>query len=190
MTAEPTHFLRSYATHLYVVPSKTHCSVPKQAAPHPPQFWLVFRGTHLAPQQPSPAAHSLPQRPQLNRSKTTFVHTRPQQRSSGEEQQPSPHFFSPFGQGRPRPSGGAAQATPETEAKTVPTMALPINRNTLRREMVPLASPLASSSKEFSLGLQPVHSAWVEPSPFRSSAAIRLLPSSRSLSQNKTGHFM
>lgn len=151
MTAAPTHFLRSYATHLYVVPSKTHCSVPKQAAPHPPQFWLVFRGTHLSPQQPSPAAHSLPQRPQLNRSKTTFVHTPPQQRSSGEEQQPSPHFFSPFGQGRPRPSGGAAQATPETEAKTVPTMALPINRNTPRREMVPLASSLASSSKELSL---------------------------------------
>jgi hypothetical protein len=41
-----------------------------------------------------------------------------------------------------------AQAMPGMEASALPTSAPPINLTTLRRERVPLARPLASSSKE------------------------------------------
>src|SRR5215216_2990953 len=44
-------------------------------------------------------------------------------------------------------SGGAAWANPGREASKPPTRAAPINLSALPRESVPLASPLASSSK-------------------------------------------
>jgi len=116
----------------------TQISASRQPAKHPPQFSVVFRETHLPPQQPSPSAHTLPQRPQLNRSKTTFVHTPRQRRSSGEGH-------------RPRPSGGAAQAMPGMEASAVPNSMPPTIRRALRRGIVPSASALDSSSKECSM---------------------------------------
>jgi hypothetical protein len=125
----------------------TQISAGWQPAKQPLQCSVVFRGTHLPVQQSSPSAHSLPQRPQLRRLKLTFVHAPRQQRSSGP-QQVLRHLISPFGQGRPRPSGGAAQATPEMEATAAPTRAAPMSRSALPRERVPSASPLASSSKE------------------------------------------
>jgi hypothetical protein len=46
------------------------------------------------------------------------------------------------------PAGlGLAQAIPGMEASEPPTRAAPINLSALPREMLPLASPLASSSK-------------------------------------------
>jgi hypothetical protein len=56
-----------------------------------------------------------------------------------------PQCFSPAPQ-------GAAKATPGMEASAPPRRAAPINLSALPRERVPLASPLASSSKELSLG--------------------------------------
>jgi hypothetical protein len=47
--------------------------------------------------------------------------------------------------------GIPAWAIPGTEASTPPTRAAPINLSALPREMLPLASPLARSSKERSL---------------------------------------
>jgi hypothetical protein len=46
---------------------------------------------------------------------------------------------------------GAAHATPGTEANTPPRRALPIHLSALRLVRVPLASPLANSSKEVSI---------------------------------------
>jgi hypothetical protein len=116
----------------------TQISASRQPQPQQPQLSRVFRGTHLPPQQPSPSAHTLPQRPQLNRSKTTFVHTPRQRRSSGE------------GHG-PRPAGGAAQAMPGMEASAVPNSMPPTIRRALRRGIVSSASALDSSSKECSM---------------------------------------
>jgi hypothetical protein len=49
--------------------------------------------------------------------------------------------------------GGAAAASPmPSDASVPPTRAAPINLSALPRERVPLASPIASSSKELSLG--------------------------------------
>jgi hypothetical protein len=56
----------------------------------------------------------------------------------------------------------AAQAIPGMEAKAPPTRAAPISLSALRRDIVPLANPLASSSKECS--------------PVWSSAAMRPIP--------------
>lgn len=47
--------------------------------------------------------------------------------------------------------GGSAPAIPPSDPSVPPTRAAPINLSALRREMLPLASPLASSSKERSL---------------------------------------
>ena len=47
--------------------------------------------------------------------------------------------------------GLAAKATPGMEASEPPTRAAPINLSALRRDMVPLASPLASSSMALAL---------------------------------------
>jgi hypothetical protein len=44
--------------------------------------------------------------------------------------------------------GGSAEATPPSAPSVPPTRAAPINLSALRRETLPLASPLASSSKE------------------------------------------
>src|SRR5215203_2326491 len=63
---------------------------------------------------------------------------------SPPEQHSFPHLVWPEGQ-------GAAKATPGIEASTPPRRALPNNRNARPREMVPPASPFASSSKEYSL---------------------------------------
>ena len=48
--------------------------------------------------------------------------------------------------------GGSAPASPmPSDPSAPPTMAAPINLSALRREMLPLASPLANSSKKRSL---------------------------------------
>ncbi len=141
---------------------------------------------HL-PWQMYPSGQTLPQAPQLFWSKTTLVHTPLQQRSSGDAQSPASEQapgwtgehvpstqFCPAGQCSfllHLPGFGLAQATPGTEAKAAPTIAPHINRNAWRREMVPLASTLASSSKDRSLVVSWV----VGTSPSRPSAGMRLL---------------
>lgn len=82
----------------------TQISASRQPQPQQPQFSVVFRGTHLPPQQSSPSAHSLPQAPQLFRSKTMLVHTSLQQRSSGEQHIPR-HLTSPSRQRCACPGG-------------------------------------------------------------------------------------
>jgi hypothetical protein len=170
-----------------VCPGSGHWHVPLtqisagwQPAKQPLQCSVVFRGTHLPVQQSSPSAHSLPQRPQFRRLKLTFVHAPRQQRSSGP-QQVLRHLISLFGQGRPRPSGGAAQATPEMEAKAAPTRAAPMSRSALPRERVPSASPLASSSNAGSAAA----SSLVLRSP--GSLSVIDLLSSPALPKTKTG---
>jgi hypothetical protein len=54
------------------------------------------------------------------------------------------HFFP----SRLQPGGSAAASPMPSDASAPPTTAAPINLSALRRESVPLASPLASSSKE------------------------------------------
>src|SRR5688500_3119713 len=52
---------------------------------------------------------------------------------------------------RLQPPGAAAASPMPTDARAPPTRAAPINLSALPREMLPLASPLASSSKELSV---------------------------------------
>ena len=63
---------------------------------------------------------------------------------------------------RPKPlqSSSSAKATPGKEANAPPTRAAPINLMALPRERVPLASPLASSSKEW------LEVSWLTCTPF------------------------
>lgn len=63
---------------------------------------------------------------------------------------------------RPKPlqSSSSAKATPGKEANAPPTRAAPINLMALPRERVPLASPLASSSKEW------LEVSWLTCAPF------------------------
>ena len=69
-----------------------------------------------------------------------------------------------------------SQPTPGMEATAPPRRAPPSKRSAWPREMPPLASPLARASKDRSRLVQSVHSPWVVTSPFRSSAAMTLLP--------------
>jgi hypothetical protein len=93
--------------------------------------------THAPPAQTSAAEQTLEHCPQLFASDCRLTH-RPR------------HFTRPVGQ-LPFPGAGAAQAIPGTAANAPPMRAAPIHLSALPLDTVPLASPLASSSKELSL---------------------------------------
>jgi hypothetical protein len=75
------------------------------------------------------------------------------------------------------PGSGLAKAIPGMEARVLPNNTPPSNRNTSRRETLPLARSLAKLSKEWSTLLVGLSEG--ERPPLCSSAAIRVLPSLR-----------
>jgi hypothetical protein len=111
----------------------THSCPSAQRLPQRPQ-WRSFlcRLTHLPLQQVCVERQRLPQLPQWRSFLRRFTHLSPQRVSPSEHRSPP------------------AQATPGKEAKAAPTRAPPTNLSAWRLETLPLASPLASSSKECS----------------------------------------
>jgi hypothetical protein len=75
------------------------------------------------------------------------------------------------------PGSGLAKAIPGMEARVLPNNTPPSNRNTSRRETLPLARSLAKLSKEWSI--PNVGLSEGERPPLCSSVAIRVLPSLR-----------
>jgi len=118
-----------FDTHVGVHAPSTHSSPSSQRLKQAPQ-WRSFlcRLTQLPLQQVWVERQRLRQLPQWRSLVRRFTHLSPQRVC------PSEHRSS-------------AQATPGTEPRALPTRAAPINLSALPRERVPLATPLASSSK-------------------------------------------
>ena len=111
----------------------THSDPSGQRLPQLPQWCSFFsRFTHLPLQQVWFERHRLEQLPQWRSLVLRFTHLSPQRVCPSEHR-----------------SSSLAQATPGTEAKAAPRRAPPIHLIALPLERVPVARPLASSSKDW-----------------------------------------
>ena len=114
----------------------------------PPQLvWLSVGHRQVPLLQDVPPAQILPQAPQLFGSLLKKTHE-PRQLDCPACGQPC----SPTGT-RPRPEGGAAQATPGMEKRTAPIRAFPIHLSICGLDTMPVASSLARLSNERSLAV-------------------------------------
>ena len=137
---------------------RTHCSPSSQRWKQRPQWRsLLCRFTQLPLQQVWFDAQRFAQLPQWPSLVFRFTHLSPQRLWPGGQPQTlsSPCLMQFFEQhwesllhSLPKRLQSLAQATPGTEAKAAPRRAPPIHLIALPLESVPVASPLARSSKD------------------------------------------
>ena len=152
------------------LPGSQHTSLEQL----PLQHWLavasvqeppfgIHEGWHIPLSHSSPSSQGLKQLPQCLSFLWRFTHLpsprgflqrvlssgQPQTLSSPRPMQFLEQHWESLLHSRPKRLQPSAQATPGMDANAPPTRATPISRSALPLERVPVASPLASSSKDW-----------------------------------------